>query len=43
MFGNQYERLHRCLPFFGIPLCLRQLDDVLRGVPQRHQRFLPAR
>ena len=32
MFRNQQQRLHRCLPFFGIVLCLRQFGDVERGV-----------
>jgi hypothetical protein len=42
MFGNQQERQHRGLPFFGIVFCLRQLGDVERGVAERDQR-LPAR
>lgn len=43
LFGNQYERLHRGLPLIGVTLCLRQLENLLRGVPQRHQRFPSAR
>ena len=32
MFGNQQQRLHRGLPFFGIVFCLGQFGDVKRGV-----------
>jgi hypothetical protein len=32
---NQQQRFHRCLPFFGVVFCLRQLGDVGAGVLQR--------
>jgi len=39
MLGNQYQRLHRGLPFVGIVLGLGQLGDVERGVAERDQRL----
>jgi len=35
IFYNQQQRFHRCLPFFGIVLCLGQFGDVGTGVLQR--------
>ncbi|WP_363331180.1 hypothetical protein [Bradyrhizobium sp.] len=35
MFRDQYQRLHRGLPFIGIVFCLGQLGDVERGVAKR--------
>ena len=37
MLGNQQQRLHRDLPFFGIVFCLGQLGDVEGGVAERDQ------
>jgi hypothetical protein len=34
MFGNQYQRFHRGLPFVGVVLCLPQLGDVQRRIAQ---------
>jgi hypothetical protein len=37
--GNQQERLHRGLPFFGIVFCLGQFSNALRGVTECDQRL----
>ena len=36
-FGNEQQRLHRYLPFFGIVFCLGQPGDVLPGVLKRDE------
>jgi hypothetical protein len=41
MFRNQQQRLHRCLPFFGVVFCFGELGDVERGVAQGRQLFAP--
>ena len=39
LFCNQHQRLHCGLPFIGVPLRFRQLDDELRGVAERDERL----